>query len=495
MAELLQQSSVVYVPSDSQSLSNPQIIAQYYGRYGYNKLWTDTNAGKGSCSMLFEMLRYADSVGLNPNDYHQKYFDKICNAAGINYSNINGFEPENELIFTDAALSFLYDVAYGKDIAFSYNGIKPGIDSSKISEALNQLIETRNWRSVLYALEPKSEQYKAIKKYYKMLSSLLEDERAVDAVAASTTTSGIYEAEKKLRCFGLIAGDSLNPAQMKAAIAAFQRLMSLDETGTLDKPTIEQLNVPVIERIRALKESLNYWRWVERIPAKEFVVVNIPAAQLQIINRDSAVSMQMRVIVGKGNTRTPRFAAYITGVVTYPYWNVPFSIATKEMLPKIRKSTSYLSENNLQVLNTKGQVIDPDHVNWKAVTAKNFPYQIRQATGCDNSLGVLKFDLSSPFSVYLHDTNAKDLFNRSNRFLSHGCIRVEKPFDLANYVFTNGLDSSTTQKLMQCVKDEKPETIKLKNKIPVVIWYLLADVDQHGNLKFYKDVYSMASSN
>jgi murein L,D-transpeptidase YcbB/YkuD len=227
------------------------------------------------------------------------------------------------------------------------------------------------------------------------------------------------------------------------AVKNFQKLVSIDTSGKLDKSTIAALNFPLEKRVEQIKESLNYWRWTGRVKEEEFILVNLPAARLQIVNRDSTHDMSMRVIVGKTGTQTPQFTSYVTSVITYPYWHVPYSIATKEMLPKIKRNPGYLAANELELLNNQGKVLDPYKINWSRVSPKNFKYKIRQSTGCDNALGVMKFDFNSPFSIYLHDTNRRDLFKNKDRFMSHGCVRVEKPMELAHYLLDEGLDSTT----------------------------------------------------
>jgi len=155
-------------------------------------------------------------------------------------------------------------------------------------------------------------------------------------------------------------------------------------------------------------------------------------------------------------------------------------------LPKIKQDRGYLERNNIQVLNRKGKVISASSVNWHSVSRKNFHYTFRQSTGCDNALGVMKFDLNSPYSIYLHDTNNRNLFQNNNRHLSHGCVRVEKPFFLAEYLLGNSVD---TAYLNQCLRTETPKEHQLKQKFPVLILYLTADVNAEGELRFYKDVY------
>jgi murein L,D-transpeptidase YcbB/YkuD len=199
----------------------------------------------------------------------------------------------------------------------------------------------------------------------------------------------------------------------------------------------------------------------------------------------------MKVIVGKSESKTPSFTAYVTRVITYPYWTVPVSIATKEMLPKIQNRIDYLEENALQVINANGEIVDPYSISWGSLSADHLPYTFRQATGCDNSLGVMKFDLNSPFSIYLHDTNHRNLFGNKDRFMSHGCVRVEKPMELAHYLLDEGLSDSTRALLESCSRDQKPKEFPLKEKFPVLFLYMTADVNEEGSLKFYPDVYKL----
>ncbi len=161
--------------------------------------------------------------------------------------------------------------------------------------------------------------------------------------------------------------------------------------------------------ILQVQETLNTYRWLNRYQVDKCVIVNLPSATLRLVDRQGSLLLSSRVIVGKPNTPTPSFTASISSLVLYPYRNVPHSIMTKELLPKIRKNpAATLEAMKLQVIDTKGQEVDPASINW-AVAAKAFPYRLRQSTGCDNALGLLKFNANNPYDVYLHDTNARQL--------------------------------------------------------------------------------------
>jgi murein L,D-transpeptidase YcbB/YkuD len=475
---------------DTHELKNPELLKKYYEQQAaLIALAEKDSQAVRDRRMLLQMLRYADSLGLDADDYHAKYlrdYDQNVSNPNYNYEeNLLG----SEIVLADAALSFLFDVAYGKNIKqIEFNGVDLSIDSVRISNALTQVLATRNWKAVTDTLEPRMPEYLQLKAAYNHMRNYVRAHAEADSM--DCVAGALQTIFTKLIAFNLLPenafADSFDSEKVKIAIKTFQRIVSIDTTGIADKRTLAELNFPLSKRVKQLKLSLNYWRWTGRLKEQEFIFVNLPAAYLRIVNRDSASEMGMRVIVGKPGTRTPSFTAYVSKVITYPYWTVPFSIATKEMLPKIQKDVSYLERNSFQVLDNKGKEINASTVNWKLVSSKNFNYTFRQSTGCDNALGVMKFDLNSPYSIYLHDTNNRNLFKNSNRHLSHGCVRVEKPFFLAEYLLGNSVD---TAYLNQCLRTETPKEHKLKQKFPVLILYLTADVNAEGELRFYKDVY------
>ncbi|GAB4020206.1 L,D-transpeptidase family protein [Spirosoma koreense] len=240
--------------------------------------------------------------------------------------------------------------------------------------------------------------------------------------------------------------------------------------------------------LEQVKSSLNVYRWLNRFPADKRVIVNIPSASLRVIDRQGNTVLSSRVIVGKATTPTPCFTARITNLITYPYWNVPHSIAVQELLPRIRRNPSaVLAQMKLQILDNKGHVIAAESVNWPTVTSKTFPYRFRQSTGCDNALGVMKFTINNPYDIYLHDTNQRALFAREQRALSHGCIRVEKPIELANLLL--GYKRFSPHYLTTCATKASPQMVDLPNAVPIIVTYTVIDIDEMGAVQHYIDVY------
>lgn len=237
--------------------------------------------------------------------------------------------------------------------------------------------------------------------------------------------------------------------------------------------------------IEQVYETLNTYRWINRFSRDKYIVVNVPSATLRVVNAQGATLLDSRVVVGKSSTRTPSFAALVPGVILHPYWNVPRSITVRELLPKIRRNpAAVLEAQNLQIIDTQGKVVNPATVDW---AIKTFPYRLRQSTGCDNALGLMKFQVTSPYAIFLHDTNNRTVFAREERFLSHGCIRVEKPVELANILL--GYDRFDDNYLETCPIDAVPESLLLPRAVPVLVVYNVLDLDEAKVLRVYKDVY------
>lgn len=241
------------------------------------------------------------------------------------------------------------------------------------------------------------------------------------------------------------------------------------------------------DTVRLLLLTINYFRWIHHFGFEKFIVVNLPEARLRYYEKDSAV-LDMKTVVGKTSTPSPRFATICDQVILYPYWYVPRSITFNEYLPKIKRDPSWIDANNMQVIDGAGKVMDHLKMNWASYHAGYFPYTIRQSTGCDNALGVIKFNIISPYGVYLHDTNNKTAFLSGLRYYSHGCIRIEEPLELGNKMLYGKLD---TTYLQSCFKEKKPEFIKLEHPVPVFSVYMQVVVDQLGKIHYYKDIYKL----
>ena len=282
--------------------------------------------------------------------------------------------------------------------------------------------------------------------------------------------------------------DSFSPATI-AAVSTFGPYNQL--VGYYSQLRKQGKGSPAMaDSLRVIRQTLNFYRYVNRFDPDRFVLVNIPAGELNVFDRTGKRLLPMQVIAGKPDKRTPCMTTYIQDIVVYPYWNVPKNIALEEMLPRMKRDIAYIYNQNLQILDEKDHEVDPEDIDWDALSETNFPYRVRQASGCENSLGLLKFNLANPLAIYLHDTNSRDLFKRTaDRWRSHGCVRVQKPVELANLVL--GAQTFDADFMNRCLIDQKPRTVAIPKPFPVFITYNIADVDSTGKLRFYNDVYAL----
>jgi murein L,D-transpeptidase YcbB/YkuD len=267
-----------------------------------------------------------------------------------------------------------------------------------------------------------------------------------------------------------------------AAVKRFEERHRIEPDGIVDPVTVSAMNVPVEHRIRTIELNLERWRWVpDSMPDRHFVV-NVPDFRLEAIEQGKAV-IDMRVVVGAPDNKTPIFADEMTHVVFSPYWNVPPGIAQEETIPRAVNDPGFLARNNMEVVSESGERIDPGSVDWSNARG----LRIRQKPGSGNALGGVKFMFPNNFDVYLHDTNATKLFDRIERGLSHGCVRVEEPHKLAQYVLRDQPEW-TAEAIDAAMKSGQEKHVKLKTQIPVYILYKTAWVHD-GGVRFLKDLY------
>jgi murein L,D-transpeptidase YcbB/YkuD len=251
----------------------------------------------------------------------------------------------------------------------------------------------------------------------------------------------------------------------------------------------QQINSGAAGKVHALDVAINYYRRIHHYKFNQYIVVNICDATLKYY-QDGNPQLGMKVVVGKPATKTPRFSAYCYEAITYPYWHVPDDIGSGEILPEVKKNQTRIRAQHMEVLDNSGQVVNPASINWTKYSGSNFPYRFRQKTGCFNSLGVLKFNISDPFSVYMHDTDYKGAFTLSKRYLSHGCIRLEKPLELGDMLLPGQIDKDL---LRQCLTGQEPTTLKLQEPVPVFAIYMPVEV-KNGQVVYYPDVYKLLAN-
>ncbi len=467
----------------SANLQYPKEVKQFYTKYVSNVVWINNVESQKA---LMDMINKSSELGLEKKDY---LFTPSYNTLKDSII--------TELRFADAAIHFCRDVAYGnKAPAFEYNGLKYTPDCINSIDIMVKMLQTNRLYMLITELEPKSKEYIALKEkinqYNKIMSDVAFKEVLVTSDQVNSTNTSLCT---KLYQLGFLdsASQKITTAQLIHKLKIAQRFLSLTEDGLLNKNTLEPLNVSLAFRVRELALSLNTMRWLNCIKQNQSaIIINIPSANL-VMYRDRKNILESRIVVGKKTTPTPTQCSRITEVILHPYWTVPYSIATKEILPIVKKDIAYLSNHNLEVLDEYEQVVDPTTIEWDKLSKKNFPYTLRQATGFDNSLGIVKFNFYNPFNTYLHDTPQKGLFKRNKRYFSHGCMRVEKAVALAKVLLKNNTKALAALEMLEKKGNENasqdPVFSPISQKVLVFVLYNTAWSDTNGNVLFYEDVY------
>ena len=270
-------------------------------------------------------------------------------------------------------------------------------------------------------------------------------------------------------------------------VARFQRTRTLDVDGSLGEQTQEELNVPVEKRLQQIVLSLERWRWVPDDFGESAVVVNIPGYTLDF-EEGQRIVRSMAVVVGQEGWETPMFADQLEHLVVNPYWNVPQSILAEEILPQVRSNPFYLASNDMEVVS--GETDGAERVSDSMIyAAAEGGARVRQRPGAKNPLGQIKFMFPNPHNIYLHDTPADHLFREPDRSASHGCIRVERPVELAEYLLRGSQWSS--ERLRAAIASGQTQEIPLEQKVPVFLVYFTAGARPDGSLEFYEDIYGV----
>jgi murein L,D-transpeptidase YcbB/YkuD len=276
-------------------------------------------------------------------------------------------------------------------------------------------------------------------------------------------------------------------AVVAEAVKRFQVRHGLAPTGTVTPRTLAAMNVPVQKRIKQLEASLERVENINFSFGQRYVVVNIPATFAEAVEKDQVVR-RYRVIVGKTEKPSPTLTAEITGVVLNPTWTVPSSIAKTEISAHMRKDPTYLTRMHMEVLDAHDNPIDPHSVDWSGTHTPNFT--VRQANGTFNALGSVKIDMPNSYSVYMHDTNQRSLFNDDYRFDSHGCSRVDNVRDLAAWLLSEEMPKWNRAAVDAAIATGTHEEVTLPKKVPVAWIYLTAWMTRDQTVQFRNDIYA-----
>ncbi len=476
--------------------------AKFYASRGYAPAWVDGVGPTAQAKLVVAILQNAAQKGLNAEDYDASRWQAREDA-------LVGNPTPDEIARFDLALSVCL-LRYVS--ALNVGRINPrhlqfDLDlnhrKTDLPGFLSQISQASDIVPQLDEVEPQEDGYSRTSQALRTYLSLAQQDPSEKLpvpekpVAAGGTYSGMALLVTKLKLVGdLSANATLQQGSMKyegdvvAAVKRFQLRHALAVTGSLGPETVRQLNVPIADRVRQLKFALERWRWLPHNVATPLIAVNVPAFRLYGFDEPHHISLKMNVVVGKAmRSETPAFIGRMTYLVFRPDWGVPPVIARKEIIPPLQKDPSYLAQNGYDLFDTRGKVLDSGHVTPEEIQLLLAgKLSVRQRPGPKNALGSVKFIFPNTYLVYLHDTPKTELFSRSRRDFSYGCIRVQDPPALAAWVLRSKPEW-TPQRIQAAMNGEKSVQVNLSSPIPVLIMYGTARVDEDGLVDFYDDIY------
>jgi L,D-transpeptidase YcbB len=479
--------TAAFTQSLAASASDDAAMAEWYRSAGYRTLWTGAADAARREAFLGAIARAADH-GLPVPRY-----DAAKLTAMLQDAVTEGDRGRAEVAMTRAYLAWAHDLTSG---ALVPKTVDPGI-VREIAVIDPQILLNRmangDAEAVLAWLEPKSLAYLQLMKAKLGLEAEIAAGGWGERVGAGSTPGDTGPAVIALRD-RLVRMGYLQPTAvavydrgLQAAVTAFQMGHGLTADGVANEETLAEIDLGPEERLKSVIVAMERERWMHIDRDVKHVWVNLPDFHARIMQGGKTV-FETRVVIGKNvpDQRSPEFSDEMEHMVINPSWGVPRSIIVKEYLPLLQQNPNAVG--HLQVVDSRGRVVDRGAVNFAAYNARNFPFALRQPPSDGNALGKVKFMFPNPYNIYLHDTPSKSLFDKEVRAYSHGCIRVADPFDLAHELLSWQSDDAEAE-FQAALKSGRETLVKLKEHLPVHLVYFTAYPDAKGRIGYRRDIY------
>lgn len=489
---------------DSLTLNFFKPVEEFYYTHDYAPAWSDTGKFLPQINHLLSYLDTSIRDGLYKEDYHYSALRKITtmlqhDSAAMKDAVLWG---RADLMLTDAFMNIISDIRQGRLVSDS---VAYKNDTSRFNNFfcsnLNRFLIEKNLNTVLMDIHPKNKDYIALRKTIHHFIQTMDTfqytilKYPYDFENENDSTEYINQLQKRLCESKYINLEKeIDSLQLANAISKYQKDKKLNSDGKISKILIKNLNNTDNEKLKRLLVSVDKYKEFPDSMPQRYIWVNLPSFYLKVFEYDSMI-LKSKIVCGKPSTPTPQITSTISDMVIYPTWTVPVSIIKKEMLPGLKKNSSYLERKGLKLYDKNGAQVDAATINW-AKYSNGIPYKIKQGSGDKNALGVIKFNFLNPYDVYLHDTNQRYFFNNSMRALSHGCVRVQNWKELAFFIAQT--DSSSLSKgdsltynkdsINNWLSKKLRHKIDVKNNIPLFIRYISCEAID-GKLVFYEDIY------
>jgi murein L,D-transpeptidase YcbB/YkuD len=489
---------------DDRKLYSSEVLPRAYMENVFSPLWLTVQGD--SLIKAAQMLQYMDEIeyhGFTKYDYHytpiKTLYHKLAHKNNTEASAVD--LAYLDIYLTDAFLllsSHLYNGKYDPESMEIQYGIQRGKPELKLDHKLFKMLSYDEVNDFMPIFYPKSHGYENMVAKAKSLKDKINKDFTIslprnydfgsifkDTIMRARILEKLYLLEY-IKDSSVIA--TIDSTDFSTVIKMFQFNHGLNCDGEIGAHTFEAINTPLKDRLYQLYVNMERLRWLPEKENEYRVVVNIADYTMDLLDgRDTLI--HMRTIVGRNFRRTPVFDAKMTYLVFSPTWTVPPGILRNDVLPAVAKDVGYLAKNNMIIIDRSGSTVSPSAIDWQKARTGSFPYTIRQQPGDNNALGRVKFMFPNRHSVYLHDTPAKNLFERDERMFSSGCIRIEKPFELARILLNDSLNWGNEQ-IRAAMSRNTEQTVVLRRPVNVYIYYLTAWGGDH----FRKDVYGRDES-
>jgi murein L,D-transpeptidase YcbB/YkuD len=482
-----------------------QHFQRLYDTVNFAPVWVRDGQPTLQALGVIQALDDSQRKGLDPREYDASRWQSRITAlkeSGVSPDTVANFDAA----LTVNAMRYISDLHIGRvDPAHFKFGVDIGQNKYDLPHFVaTKIINAPDVAAVLAAVEPPYDGYRrteAALQQYEQLNARGDGAKVAEVqktMGAGDAYVGSAELAARLRLLGDLPQSAVAnvdahkyDASLVDAVKHFQVRHGLTADGKLGKETIRQLNVPLSDRVVQLEDALERWRWLPAQFPQPPVVVNIPEFVLRAFDPDQKVALSMNVVVGKSvRTQTPVFAEDMKYIVFRPYWNVPPSILRGEMVPAITKNRDYIGRKGFEVTDSSGRVITSGTVSDDVLAQlRAGRLMVRQKPGPANALGLVKFIFPNENNVYLHSTPSQQLFAQSRRDFSHGCVRVEKPAELAAFLLRNQppWTLERAQAAMQSGRDN--QQVNLTTPVPVLMLYVTAVVEPDNSVHFFNDIY------